>query len=332
MIGKCITMIKRILSFSKKDSKLHELDIESAVKENLGILWIDIIEPTIEELATLQKIFNFHSLTIEDCMEANQRPKVEEYPGYLFIILVGVREVENQDELEPYQFAMYLGENYIITVREKHGGISLKAVHNRILLKNNRILSHKASFLSYIITDTFIDGYIDRLEEIEDVIEEIEEIVVHKPEREILDKTFDLRTNILLIMKAIRPQRIVLRELAIDDSPLLSDVAQTYYTDVYDHILEANDTCVTLRDRLSSIVDIYLSSASNKMNDTMRLIAVLTAVITVPNLIASFGGINFVEFADQGWEIIRSWPFWTFIGTILLTSVLIILIFRRMKL
>ncbi|MCE7744429.1 MAG: hypothetical protein GPJ52_04775, partial [Candidatus Heimdallarchaeota archaeon] len=82
----------------------------------------------------------------------------------------------------------------------------------------------------------------------------------------------------------------------------------------------------------SSIVDIYLSSASNKMNDTMRLIAVLTAVITVPNLIASFGGINFVEFADKGWEIIRSWPFWTFIGTILLTTVLIIFIFRKMKL
>ncbi|MBK5112795.1 MAG: magnesium/cobalt transporter CorA [Candidatus Heimdallarchaeota archaeon] len=325
-------MIKRILSFSKKESKLHELDIESAVKENLGTLWIDIIEPTVEELNTLQKMFDFHSLTIEDCMEANQRPKVEEYPGYMFIILVGVREVEDQEELEPYQFAMYLGENYIITIREKHGGISLKAVHNRILLKNKRILDHKAGFLSYIITDTFIDGYIDGLEEIEDIIEEIEEIVVHKPEREILDKTFDLRTNILLIMKAIRPQRIVLRELAVDDSPLISDVAQTYYNDVYDHILEANDTCVTLRDRLSSIVDIYLSSASNKMNDTMRLIAVLTAVITVPNLIASFGGINFVEFADQGWEIIRSWPFWTFIGTILLTSVLIILIFRRMKL
>ncbi|MHA1123880.1 MAG: CorA family divalent cation transporter, partial [Candidatus Heimdallarchaeota archaeon] len=159
-------------------------------------------------------------------------------------------------------------------MREKRGGISLKAVHNRILLKNNRILSHKAGFLSYVITDTFIDGYLDGLEEIEDKIEE------------------------MIILKAIRPHRIVLRELAIDGTPLISEIAQTYYTDVYDHILEANDTCSTLRDRLSSIVDIYLSSASNKMNDTMRLIAVLTAVITVPNLIASFGGINFVEFAD----------------------------------
>ena len=325
-------MIKRILSYSTEDSRLHEPDIESAIKENLGNIWIDIIEPTVDELNTLQKTFNFHSLTIEDCLEANQRPKVEEYPGYLFIILVGVREVPDEEELEPYQFAMYLGDNYIITVREKRGGISLKAVHNRILLKNKRILSNKAGFLSYIITDTFIDGYIDGLEEIEDVIEEIEEIVVHKPEREILDKTFDLRTNILIIMKAIRPLRIVLRELAVEDSPLLSDIAQTYFTDVYDHILEANDTCATLRDRLSSIVDIYLSSASNKMNDTMRLIAVLTAVITIPNLIASFGGINFIEFADKGAEILRSWPFWTFIGTILVTTILIILIFRKMKL
>ncbi|NHJ87014.1 MAG: magnesium/cobalt transporter CorA [Asgard group archaeon] len=325
-------MIKRILSFSENDSKLHENNLELAVKENLGIMWIDIIEPSVEELSSLQKQFNFHSLTIEDCMESNQRPKIEEYPEYLFIILVGVRKLPDEDELEPYQMAIYLGHNYVITIREKRGGISLKSVHNRILLKNTRILAHKAGFLAYVIIDNFIDGYLDRLEIVEDTIEKIEEIVVHKPERELLDTTFDLRTNILIVMKAIRPQRAVLRELAVDDIPLISESAKTYFTDVFDHILEANDLCSSYRDRVSSIVDVYLSSASNKMNDTMRLIAVLTAVITVPNLIASFGGINFIEFANQGVNILKSWPFWTFIGTIILTTVAIILIFRKMRL
>ncbi|MGC9781030.1 MAG: magnesium/cobalt transporter CorA [Candidatus Heimdallarchaeota archaeon] len=324
-------LIKRILSFSENDSKLHEDDLELAVKENLGTLWIDIIEPNIDELNTLQKIFNFHSLTIEDCLEANQRPKIEEYPDYLFIILVGVRKLPDEDELEPYQIAIYLGKNYVITVRERRGGISLKAVHNRILLKNKRIISHKSGFLSYVIIDTFIDGYLDRLEEIEDIIEEVEEIVVHRPERELLDTTFDLRTNILIIMKAIRPQRVVLRELAVDDIPLISESAQTYFTDVYDHILEANDTCVSFRDRVSSIVEVYLSSASNKMNDTMKLIAVLTAVILIPNLLASIGGVNFQDFINNP-NLFLSAPFWIFMATILVVTVLIILIFRKMKL
>jgi magnesium transporter len=193
-------------------------------------------------------------------------------------------------------------------------------------------LSHQAAFLSYVIVDTLIDGYLDLLEEIEDIIEEIEEIVVHKPETELLDKTFDLRTNILILLKAIRPQRVVIRELAVDDIPIISKTTQTYFNDIYDHVLEANDLCSSYRDRVSSIVDIYLSSASNKINDTMRLIAVLTAVITIPNLIASFGGVNFVEFAEKGREIITSWPFWTFIGTIIVTTILIIVIFRKMKL
>ncbi len=325
-------MIKRILSFSQEDSQLHEPDIENALNENLGTIWIDIIEPTVEELNNLQNTFNFHALTIEDCLEANQRPKLEVYQDYIFVILAGVRKLPDQEELETYQLAFYLGNNYIITVREKRGGISLKSVHNKILLKNTRILNHKSAFLSYVIVDSFIDGYLDLLEDIEDIIEEIEEIVVHKPETEILDKTFDLRTSLLIILKAIRPQRVVIRQLAVDDIPLISKSAQTYFSDIYDHILEANDLCSTYRDRVSSIVDIYLSSASNKINDTMRLIAVLTAVITIPNLIASFGGVNFVEFAEKGRDILTSWPFWTFIGTIFLTTIMIIVIFRKMKL
>ncbi len=324
-------MIKRILSYSKDNSVLHDPEIEVALKENLGMMWIDIIEPTVDELSILQKNFGFHSLTIEDCLEANQRPKIEEYPEYLFIILAGVRELPEEDELEQYQVAIYLGKNYIITIREKRGGISLKTVHNKILLKNKRIISQDPSFLGYVIVDTFIDGYLDLLEEIEDIIEEIEEIVVHKPEREILNRTFDLRTQILIIFKAIRPQRAVIRELAIDEMALISKQTRTYFSDIYDHILEANDLCATYRDRASSIVEVYLSSASNKMNDTMKLIAVLTAVITIPNLIASIGGVNFKEFIENP-AILLSAPFWIFIGTIIIVTVIIILIFRKMKL
>ncbi|MHA1440418.1 MAG: magnesium/cobalt transporter CorA [Candidatus Heimdallarchaeota archaeon] len=324
-------MIKRILSYSKENSVLHDPEIEVALKENLGMLWIDIIEPTVDELHILQKNFGFHSLTIEDCLEANQRPKIEEYPEYLFIILAGVRELPEEDELEQYQVAIYLGKNYIITIREKRGGISLKTVHNKILLKNKRIISQDPSFLGYVIVDTFIDGYLDLLEEIEDIIEEIEEIVVHKPEREILNRTFDLRTQILIIFKAIRPQRAVIRELAIDEMTLISQQTRTYFSDIYDHILEANDLCATYRDRASSIVEVYLSSASNKMNDTMKLIAVLTAVITIPNLIASIGGVNFKEFIENP-AILLSAPFWIFIGTIIIVTAIIILIFRKMKL
>ena len=306
-------------------------EIEVALKENLGMMWIDIIEPTVDELSILQKNFGFHSLTIEDCLEANQRPKIEEYPEYLFIILAGVRELPEEDELEQYQVAIYLGKNYIITIREKRGGISLKTVHNKILLKNKRIISQDPSFLGYVIVDTFIDGYLDLLEEIEDIIEEIEEIVVHKPEREILNRTFDLRTQILIIFKAIRPQRAVIRELAIDEMALISKQTRTYFSDIYDHILEANDLCATYRDRASSIVEVYLSSASNKMNDTMKLIAVLTAVITIPNLIASIGGVNFKEFIENP-AILLSAPFWIFIGTLIIVTAIIILIFRKMKL
>lgn len=326
-------MIKRILSYSENDSMLHELDIEKAVQENLGVLWIDIIEPSIVELNTLQKTFKFHSLTIEDCFEANQRPKMEDYPNYLFIILAGVRKHPEEDnELDQYQTAIYLGENFVITIRERRGGMSLKSVHNKILLKNKRIIARQAAFLSYVIIDAFIDSYLDLLEEIEDLIEEIEEIVVHKPEKEVLDTTFDLRTNILIILKAIRPQRVVLRELAVDDTPLISETAKTYFADVYDHILEANDLSSTYRDRVSSIVEIYLSSTSNRMNDTMRLIAVLTAVISIPNLIASIGGVNFKEFAQDPVLIFTTAPFWIFMATILIVTIAIVIIIRKMKL
>ncbi|MBD3190043.1 MAG: magnesium/cobalt transporter CorA [Candidatus Heimdallarchaeota archaeon] len=326
-------MIKRILSFSKGDSMSHEVNMEKAIEENLGIMWIDIIDPKIEELNLLQRLFQFHPLTIEDCLEANQRPKLEDYTDYLFIILVGVRKKpeEEEEELEPYQIAIYLKENFVITVREKRGGMSLKTVHNKILLKNTRILNQRAAFLTYSIIDTFIDGYLELLEEIEDEIEEMEEIVVHKPKRDLLDRTFDLRTYILIIIKAIRPQRAVLRSLSIEDSNLISSLAQPYFSDVYDHILEANDLSATYRERLSSIVEVYLSSASNKMNDTMRLIAVLTAVITIPNLLASIGGVNFRDFSENP-EIFLQAPFWIFIASIIIITIIIVLIIRRMEL
>jgi magnesium transporter len=321
-------MIKRILTYSPTDSQLLDSDIEFAMNNSKGVLWIDIIEPTIDELNRLQRVFNFHSLTIEDCLEANQRPKLEEYPDYLFVILTGVRKLPNQDELEPYQIAIYIGTGFVITIREKSGGISLKSVHNRILLKTRRILLQKAGFLSFNIIDTFIDGYLDLLEELEDEIERIEEIVVQRPKRDLLDKTFDLRTNILIIMKAIRPQRVVMRELALDPMPLLSEATQTYFTDVYDHIMEANDLTASYRDRMSSIVEVYLSSASNKMNDTMRLLAVLTAIITIPNLLASIGGVNFNDFP----EIFLRAPFWIFLGTLIVIMVIISLMVRKMDL
>jgi magnesium transporter len=323
-------MIKRIITYSNKTSKLLTTDIETALEENLGVVWIDIIEPQINEMNTLKRLFNFHPLTIEDCLEANQRPKLEEYPDYFFIVLAGVmRKKTKEDEFEKYQIALYLGKNFLITIREKRGGMSLRPIHNQILLKNTRILTHpSASFLTYMIIDCFIDSYLDLLEEIEDIVEEIEEIVVHKPETKLLDKIFDIRTALLIIVKAIRPQRSVIRNLAIEKYPLISPTARTFFTDVNDHILEANDLCSSYRDRINSTVEIYLSSASNKMNDTMKLLAVLTAIITIPNLLASIGGVNFTDFPT----VFLQAPFWIFVGTIIVIMVVIIIIIRKMDL
>ncbi len=285
-----------IIDYDEKNFEIKELErVEECFpfKEKPTITWINVDGlheiPVIQELG---KCFGWHPLIVEDILNTHQRTKMDIFDDYLFISLKMLTYNGSDNKLGAEQLSLIVGENYVITFQEKQGDI-FDPLRNRLKNSKGKVRKVGADYLAYALLDSVVDNYFTVLESIGEVIEDMEEELMTNPSPDTLQKIHDLKKEMIYLRKSIWPLREIISTLEREETPLIKESTSIYIRDLYDHTIAAIDTVETFRDMISGMLDVYLSSISNRMNEIMKVLTIFAAIFIPLTLIAGIYGMNF---------------------------------------
>ncbi|NMC14072.1 MAG: magnesium/cobalt transporter CorA [Chloroflexi bacterium] len=265
------------------------------LKSKKGFLWVDFegTPPETDE-PILHEIFGFHPLAIDDALQESHVPKLDDWIGYLYIVLHAVVFDQNaEDCVDTRELDIFLGDNYIVT----HHDYSISGIE-RVwgnCMKDDRFWRNGPDYLLYRITDEVVASYMHVVEALDNEIDLAEDLVFQKPTEEMLGKIFSLKRAVLHLRRVIGPQREVLNKLARDDYKVIDKPVKVYFRDVYDHLVRLHDLTENIRDLVSGTLDTYLSVINNRMNDIMKTLTVITTFFMPISFITGFFGMNFFQ-------------------------------------
>jgi magnesium transporter len=280
------------------DFPAEELSDYREVERN--VVWADVSDPTSKDFDELAKEFNFHPLSIEDCRNAHQRPKVEEYPGYYFIVLYEAELVGPHDDLELRELNIFLGQNYLVTVHSR----PIRAIETarRLWGEWTDRAEQGAALLSYLLTDSIVDDYMPLLDVLSDKMDDLEDTIFGDFQPEAIQEIFRIKKQLLFLRRTVAPLRDVFNTMLRREQPIFPRETQVYFQDVFDHIIRVADTIDTLRDMLGSTMDAYLSIQGNRMNMIMKRLTSVATVLMSVTLVAGIYGMNFKYMPELEWR------------------------------
>jgi magnesium transporter len=285
--------------------------------------WLDIEAPEEADYELLEHTFKFHPLTIEDIKHQQQRPKVDEYPDYNFTVIFQAQwEDDNVVFLEHH---LYVGPHYLITVHQEHSS-ALVQVHDRIA-KSPSLTKGLPAFLTYLVIDGLVDSTFPALERLDDAVDSLEDDIIAKANSELLDRMYHMKHSVVELRRLLGAQRDVFQALITHGIHLQQQDMTLYYRDVYDHIVRQYETVDSLRDLLTSAMDVYLSTVSNRLNQTTKALTVIASVFLPLSFLTGFYGMNFLYLT----QVLES-PYIAFavgVGTMLIAIVIQLWLFRR---
>ncbi len=260
-----------------------------------GALWVDVDTTNRHQVATLEKVFNFHPLALEDTLNPSSRVKLEEYDTYLFLIVRGVKfcdeTADDPYDLDTFNLSIFLGRNFLVTAHGEQA-VSLATVAER-LNRSPDLLSRGVERLMHAIIDAEIDAYFPIMDQIDEFVDGLEERVFKEFDRNALHEIFTVKRLVLTLRRHLAPQREVFNILTNRPNSLLTRETQVYFRDVYDHVLRINDSLENYRELLSSVLDAYLTQVSNKLGSITKGLSII-ATLSVPFVVISgMWGMNF---------------------------------------
>jgi magnesium transporter len=257
-----------------------------------SVIWLDISgigKP--EVLHTIAELFNLHELTIGDLGNVPQRPKIEEQEEYLLIISTMLYLMEEY-ALEREQLSIVLGKKFVLTFQERPGDV-LEPVRKRIRSAQNMMRKVGSDYLAYAILDTVIDSYFPIVERVGESLEDIENQIISNSDTNVLPQIYSMKRQLLTIRRTIWPHREIFNSILRSDMPLIKKTTKTYFRDSYDHTIELMDVVEMGREMAGSFTDIYLSTVSNRLNDVMKVLTIISTVFIPLSFVASVYGMNF---------------------------------------
>ena len=278
-----------------------------AYLERETITWIHAHGSASPELLReLGENFGLHPLALEDVLNTGQRPKLEHYDHQLFAIMS--LPAWRDEDLYTEQVSLFLGKNYLISF---HNGDDdpFEPVRKRLRGKGGRLRGRGADYLFYTLLDLIIDQGFPLLEDVGEWIEDLEDELLGAPSREILAQIHQLKRDLLLLRRMLWPQREVVNQLLREDQSLIEESTQPYLRDCYDHTIQIMDLFETYRDMTAGMMDVYLSSVSNRLNEVMRVLTVIATIFIPPTFIVGVYGMNFINMPELHWRYgyIASW-------------------------
>lgn len=266
----------------------------SSYLETNSVSWVDIQGlGSADILERIGKVFGLHPLVLEDVVNVPQRPKVEDYPEQLVIITQMAIPKSQGEGFGLEQVSIVVGEHYLLTLQEDPEEDCFDPVRRRIKFKKGNIRTQGTDYLAYTLWDAIIDGFFPILEAYGERIEDLEDEVILNPTEKTLGKIYQIKRELLALRRAIWPQRTAINVLIRDSSSLIGDEVAVYLRDCYDHIIQIIDVIETYRELASSLTDVYLSAVSNKMNEVMKLLTVISTIFIPLTFIAGIYGMNF---------------------------------------
>ncbi|MBN1546825.1 MAG: magnesium/cobalt transporter CorA [Syntrophaceae bacterium] len=332
-IGEKLSDEIKISLMSYDDGHIAERSISTLQECRLpadfpGVTWINV--EGLHDVKILEQVganFGMHPLILEDILNTGQRPKIEDLGNYIFIVLkMFSNQEESGEELEAEQVSIILGSNYVISFWEKEGK-TLDPIKERIRNGKGRIRKMGASYLTYGILDAIVDSYFIVLERLGEKIETYEDSLVNRPTSHTLQAIQHLKREMIFLRKSVWPLREIIGYLERTESSLIDNSVSIFFKDVYDHTIQLIDTIETFRDTLSSMLDIYLSSISNKMNEVMKVLTIIATLFMPLTFMAGVYGMNFQNFPELKWQY-GYLMFWIVIAVM---AILMIIYFKRKK-
>jgi magnesium transporter len=264
------------------------------------VVWADVSDPTSKDFEELAEEFGFHHLSIEDCRNEHQRPKVEEYVGYYFIVLYEAELAGPSDRLELRELNIFLGKNYLVTVHSRP--IRAIATARRLWHEWTDRSELGAGLVAYLLIDAIVDDYLPLLDVISEHMDDLEDSIFGTWRAQVIQEIFIVKKKLLFLRRAVTPLRDVFNTLLRREQPIFPRDTHLYFQDVYDHLVRVADTIDTLRDMLSSTMDAYLSVSGNRMNKIMKRLTSISTILMSVTLIAGIYGMNFIFIPELRWR------------------------------
>ncbi|PMB46405.1 magnesium and cobalt transport protein CorA [Fischerella thermalis CCMEE 5201] len=259
-----------------------------------SVSWVDVRGLGSEDiLQRLAQVFELHPLVLEDIVNVPERPKVEDYEDQLVIIARMVMPKKKSHGFHSEQVSFVLGKHYLLTVQEEPKRDCFEPVRSRIFKNKGIICKNGPDYLAYALMDAIIDGFFPVLEKYGERIEDLEDEVISQPTPKTLKKIYKVKRELLQLRRAIWPQRNLLHTLIQDENEMISNEVRVYLRDCYDHAVQVIDMVETYRELASGLMDVYLSAVSNRMNEIMKLLTVISAIFIPLTFIAGVYGMNF---------------------------------------
>lgn len=272
-------------------------------------------------LESIGKLFDIHPLTLEDILNTNQRPKVDEYPNYLYIVLRMFFLDEKDKSLKNEQVSLILTKNFVITFLEDAGDV-FDPVRERIKKSGTKMREYGTDYLSYSLIDAIVDSYFHILEKLGEEVEYLEDNIVLNPNKNDIQTIHLLRREMILLRRAIWPLREVISSLQRNEIDFIDEKTRVYLRDVYDHTIQVIDTIESYRDMIVGMLDTYLSSTSNKLNEVMKVLTIISTMFIPLTFLAGVYGMNFTHFPELGFDWMYPWGFWAFTLSLIIGMVI----------
>ncbi|MHB8881886.1 MAG: magnesium/cobalt transporter CorA [Thermodesulfovibrionales bacterium] len=310
-----------------REKELATLEECFLFKKSPSVTWINIDGLHDTGLITkLGECYGFHPLMLEDIANTQQRPKMDDYTDYLYVVL-RMLYLNQSAGIMTEQVSLVAGSNFVISFQEAMEGDVFNPVRESIRTDKNRVRRMGADYLLYLLIDAVVDSYFAILETMGEEIESTEDMLILNPEAHSLQAIHTLKRKLIVLRKAIWPLRELINKLERNESSLLQDHTRLYLRDVYDHTIQVIDTVETYRDMVSGMIDIYLSSVSNRMNAVMKVLTIIATIFMPLTFLAGVYGMNFKHMPELEWP----WAYPALWGVMLGISLLMLYFFHRKK-
>jgi len=309
-----------------REKEISTLDEVLPPPDRAGVAWIHIDGlQDIHLLEQMGSIFSLHPMILEDILNTEERPKSEDHDAYFYIVLRLFRE-DADDGFVPEQISIVFGSNWLISLQEKEGKL-LDPVRERLRNEKGRLRKAGADYLAHALLDAIVDSFFPVLDKFGEKFETLEAKLIGRPAPETLRTIQILKREMIFLRKSVWPLREMIGGLARSESPLIREPSVIYFRDVYDHVVQVIDSIETYRDMLSGMLDIYLSSVSNRMNEIMKVLTLFATIFMPLTFLVGVYGMNFKYMPELEWR----WGYFALWGVMIAIAFVMLYYFRRKK-
>ena len=315
------------------ETNIADINELAKYKDNQNVTWINITGLyDVNVLEKIGNIFNIHPLVLEDILNVSHNPKIEDYDHFLFLVVKMINYNDNLNNLNIEQVSLIIGKSYIITFQEREGDV-FDPLRERIRMAKGLVRKYSEDYLAYRLLDSIIDNYFAVLENFDDRIEEIEDRILSQSDDSALEEIHHLRKELIKLRRAVSPLREMIYTIEKEKFHFIQKTTFVYLRDLSDHIKQIIDTIENYREFINGLLEVFLSSASHRMNEVVKLLTIISTIFIPLTFIVGIYGMNFRTDASR-WNMPElDWQFgYPFVmGLMFIIAVSLIVFFKKKK-